>query len=365
MNTVFGHLALQFGTHPENLATEALGFILNNSTSASRAFSEFLCTRRIECKETVRFETQRTGADDARPDIVCFDGKGQIQIVVENKFWAGLTDNQPVAYFKELSGPSPGAVLFVVPEARRSLVWNEVASRCNEEAGLALGTTTDILSTTAARTADGHILAVTSWKSLLEALLVATSSLDEARTHGDIIQLQGLCDAMDSEAFLPLRGDELTNLEIPRRIIDYNGLAFDIASEAERQGYCNRKGVKATPLGTYIRIGTYQPWLGFDHIAWRQSGASPIWVNFFPPPYSPVALAEIRDKLIRFHTATPTRCFDFKDRIRVPLFLKVGVEKADLVKNAVYQLGELAEQLGVSQQTQEIDPIKAEASNEI
>lgn len=364
MNTVFGHLALQFGTHPENLATEALGFILNNSTAASRAFSEFLCTRGIECEESVRFETQKTDVDDARPDIVCLDGKGQIQIVVENKFWAGLTDNQPVAYFKELSGSSPGAVLFVVPEARRSLVWNEAASRCNMEAGLALGTTTDILNTTVARTADGDILAVTSWKSLLEALLVATSSPGETRAHGDIIQLQGLCDAMDNEAFLPLRGDELTNLEIPRRIIDYNGLAFDIASEAERQGNCNRKGVKATSLGTYIRIGTYQTWLGFDYVAWRQSGASPIWVNFFPPPYSPVALAEICDKLIRFRTATPTRCFDFKDRIRVPLFLKVGVEKAIVVKHAVRQLGELAAELGVERHTQEAEPVQVEAQNE-
>jgi len=286
MNTVFGHLALQFSTHPENLATEALGFILNNSTSASSAFSAFLRARGIECNEIVRFETQRTGANDSRPDIVCWDNNGQIQIVVENKFWAGLTDNQPVAYFKGLSSFTPGSVLFVVPEARRSLVWNEVASRCNKEAGLALGTTDEVLHTTVARTAGGHFLAVTSWKSLLGALLVATSSPDEARAHGDIVQLQGLCNAMDNEAFLPLRGDELTNLEIPRRIIDYRNLIFDIVSEAKTRGFCNRKGARVEGSGIYIRVGSYQPWFGFDAVAWRQFGASPLWVYIYPPPWT-------------------------------------------------------------------------------
>ena len=41
-NTVFGHLAFQFATHPENLATEALSFVLRTSPAASRAFTEFL-----------------------------------------------------------------------------------------------------------------------------------------------------------------------------------------------------------------------------------------------------------------------------------------------------------------------------------
>jgi hypothetical protein len=364
MNTVFGHLALQFSTHPENLATEALGFILNNSTSASSAFSGFLRARGIECNEIIRFETQRTGADDSRPDIVCWDNKSHIQIVVENKFWAGLTDNQPVAYFKGLSISTPGSVLFVVPEARRSLVWNEVASRCNKEAGLVLGTTDEVLHTTVARTAGGHFLAVTSWKSLLGALLVATSSPDEARAHGDIVQLQGLCETMDNEAFLPLRGDELTNLEIPRRIIDYIGLASDIASEAEVRQFCNRRGVKATSLGTYIRIGGYQPWLGFDYIRWRHSGSSPIWINFFPPPYSPITLAEIRDKLIKLRTDTPKRCFDFKDRIAVPLFLLAGVEKKAVIDHAVDQLGELVRELGIEQHPQSAELVQAEPRNE-
>lgn len=36
-STLFGHLALQFSTHPENLATEALVFILKKSETASKA----------------------------------------------------------------------------------------------------------------------------------------------------------------------------------------------------------------------------------------------------------------------------------------------------------------------------------------
>lgn len=92
----------------------------------------------------------------------------------------------------------------------------------------------------------------------------------------------------------------------------------------------------------YIRIGPYVPWLGFDAKAWSQSGVSPLWIDF-APSYSPTT--EIEDKLLRFSTATPQRCFDFAGQVSVPIFLTVGVEKQRIVKDAVRQIGELANEL--------------------
>jgi hypothetical protein len=363
MNTVFGHLALQFKTHPENLATEALGFILNNSASASNAFSAFVRAGGIECDESMHFQTQRSGPDDSRPDMNCIGGSGQLQIVVENKFWAGLTDNQPVTYLKGLSCSTPSAVLFVVPQARLSLVWNEVVFRCNE-AGLRTGLVSQHPTITSTTIEGGKILAITSWRSVLGALSIATAAQLDTRAQSDIAQLQGLCEAMDNEAFLPLRGDELTNLEIPRRILDYRNLIFDIVDEAKKQGFCNRKGARVEGSGMYIRVGKYQLWLGLDSTSWRQFGATPIWVYLYPPPYSPIPLAEVRERLLRFRTAAPPRCFDFKESVAVPLLLKAGVEKASLVKSAACQLGELAVELGIEPQSQEIEDIHTEALNE-
>ena len=83
-NTVFGHLAFQFATHPENLATEALSFVLRTSPAASRAFTEFLRPIGLDCPGGLYFETQRGGLEQSIPDMKCRDGKGQLRVIVEN-----------------------------------------------------------------------------------------------------------------------------------------------------------------------------------------------------------------------------------------------------------------------------------------
>jgi hypothetical protein len=172
----------------------------------------------------------------------------------------------------------------------------------------------------------------------------------DARAHNDIAQLQGLCDAMDEQAFLPLRGDELTNLEMARRIMNFSDLAVEIAVAAEKLRVCSRKGVKETPQkyggGTYFRIGSYTPWLGFNAKAWLNLGVSPLWVNFYYyPAESQQRLFEIRQKLLRFRSMQPQRYFEFEGHVSVPIFLRAGVEKDKLVEDAVQQLRELAAEL--------------------
>src|SRR5207249_4737659 len=46
----------------------------------------------------------------ARPDMCRFDG-GAPRVLIENKFWAGLTENQPVEYLRRLAGYPNPAVL--------------------------------------------------------------------------------------------------------------------------------------------------------------------------------------------------------------------------------------------------------------
>ena len=151
---------------------------------------------------------------------------------------------------------------------------------------------------------------------------------------------------MDVEAFLPLRGEELTNLQMARRIINYSNLPFDIAGEAVRRGYCSRKGFRETPFrygsGAYIRIGPYNPWLGLEASIWSKFGVSSLWVVFYPTDPT----AQIMEKLLRFRSATPQRCFDLEGEVLVPIFLTVGVEKHRIVEDAVRQIGELANELG-------------------
>jgi hypothetical protein len=350
-NTVFGHLVHQFAVHPENLATEALNFILRTSPAASGAFTDFVRQILADCPTDMRFETQRVGVEESIPDMKCFDGAGNIRVIVENKFWAGLTDNQPVTYILELPAGIGALVLLVVPEARRQIVWDELVSRCKRKE-IPIRDVQKLTTTIAAGVGDRHFLAATSWSALLNALSTAASLAAEVDSLNDIAQLSGLCKTMDEAAFLPLRSEELTNLDMARRIINFSDLPFGIINEAVNQELIDRKGLRETPQrygsGSYVRIGGYSAWVGFHAYQWHSLGASLMWVNFYPEYCS---LTEVRNTLLRFYSATPPRCFDVERAnyrwLAVPILLTTGVEKQRIIEDAVRQIRELRDELRV------------------
>jgi len=347
-DTVFGHLVHQFAVHPENLATEALCFILRTSPAASRAFTEFLRPIGLDCPGGLSFDTQHGGLEQSIPDMKCRDGRGQLRVIVENKFWAGLTDNQPVTYIHELFQDLPvgvAALLFVVPKARLRLVWDEIARRC-EAAGIRVGEVTELTALKYADIGGRRFIAATTWGDLLGALFAASPLAGEPDRRNDIAQLQGLCRKMDEEELLPLRGEELTNQDMPRRFINFSNLPFAMAEEAATRKLCIRKTETnyRHGSGVYIRIGEYTAWIGFDRIAWRSLGVSPIWVNFYS---GSCPIAEIREKLAQLRRVTPRRCFDSEDGrfVMVPILLLTGAEKQRIIDDAVRQIGELKAEL--------------------
>lgn len=350
-NTVLGHLAHRFPGQQENLATEALCFILRTSPAASRAFTEFLRPIGLDIPGGLYFEAQRAGLEQSIPDMKCRDDKGLLRVTVENKFWAGLTENQPVTYIQELFHELPvgiAALLFVVPKARVQPIWGEVVRRC-EAAGIPVGETQNLAAMTAAHLGEGHYLAATTWGELLGALSAALPLAGEIDCRNDIAQLQGLCKTMDEEEILPLSGDELTDLDMARRFINFSDLALEIVYKAESRGLCNRN--KAVPTkygaGTSVQIGEYKSWVGFDAKSWLRLGVSPIWVYFYAPPLHQTT--EVREKLVRFRTGAPQPSFDSYNGLLVPIVLKTGVEKQSIIEDAVDQIREIVDALGIQE----------------
>src|SRR6266446_3116350 len=124
MNTVFSHIVQKrLSQENENVATEALTFIVDSSEHARTGLMKLLRGIAPDLP-SLRFRTQQTEGS-ARPDMWGLDG-GTPRVFIENKFWAGLTENQPVEYLRLLAQfPSPVALLVVVPEARLQTVWRE------------------------------------------------------------------------------------------------------------------------------------------------------------------------------------------------------------------------------------------------
>ena len=106
---LFGHLASRFSTHPENLATEAVAFIVNRSPAMREALRRLFGWTGIELPRLARFRSQAGDDQGNIPDLVGLDTMGAERLFIENKFWAGLTENQPAGYLERL--PAEGGPL--------------------------------------------------------------------------------------------------------------------------------------------------------------------------------------------------------------------------------------------------------------
>lgn len=110
MHTVFSHIIQKrFPQVNEDVATDALAFILHSSEPARNGILKLLRGVVADMPE-IRFQTQQTEGS-IRPDMWGFDG-AEPRVFIENKFWAGLTDNQPVFYIRQLAEYTQPTVIF-------------------------------------------------------------------------------------------------------------------------------------------------------------------------------------------------------------------------------------------------------------
>ncbi len=94
MGTIFSHIVQKCLSHQnENIATEALAYMLYSYDQAHTGMMNLLRAFQPDLP-ALSFHTQvREG--DMRPDIWGYEGS-QPRAFIENKFWAGLTDNEAV-----------------------------------------------------------------------------------------------------------------------------------------------------------------------------------------------------------------------------------------------------------------------------
>jgi len=130
-SSLLAHLTKNFAPHPENVATEALGHILAHSASARNGLTSILSGTGIS--ENLSYRTQQAEGDSlARPDLTGRDDQGRNVVLIEAKFWAGLTDNQPNTYIAMLADDVPSTLCFLIPQERMTSLWPEVCSRASD-----------------------------------------------------------------------------------------------------------------------------------------------------------------------------------------------------------------------------------------
>ena len=188
---LFGHLAMRFSAHPENLATEALHYVLSGSDVARSAFVRYFNQAGLSLPEMLTFQTQDHAEDQAIPDLVGLDTALRPVLICEAKFWAGLTDNQPVTYVRRLPKETDSILAFIAPGRRIAPLWPELLRRCQ---------CTEIAVSDARQLADDYrvaklgpqqLLAIVSWASLLDALLRPLELQHQSTIAADVAQLRG------------------------------------------------------------------------------------------------------------------------------------------------------------------------------
>ena len=336
---LLAHLVPRF-TDPEPAATQALAYLLRCPPTAG-SLVRLLAATGLESfrSGTIRAEERHPGGI---PDLTLRDSDGVVRALIENKFWAPLTDAQPVAYLETLPEDVPSALLFIVPGGRMDGLWRELKRRCDDgKIPLGLDSGTDVLRW--ARSGP-HTLAITSWEHVLNGLEFA--ALDDPAMQQDIAQLRGLTEWMDDvDAFLPLRECEVTAQDLARRMINYSDLIPAIVDALVAEGIASTEGLRYSHnyhwSGRYLRVhGKFELWLGVHLKYWKRWGITPIWSEH----NANASRSGIENRLWEaeglFEEAQVESSY-----LCLPIRLTASVERSRVIDDAVGQMRHLAERL--------------------
>ncbi len=335
--TLLAHLASKLSHQPETVATEALGPILRGSEAARNALQEFLQSAGVDVGRIHTAWTEVTGDGGERPDLACMDGNGRERVLIEVKFWAGLTANQPAAYLGRLPDDRPSALLVVAPSIRLETFWPELKARAGEFPMGNEGSATEVRWVSAG---DYRYLILTSWTSLLRRL---EGEADDEQVQSNIRQLQGLADQQDSDEFLPLRAEQLSP-EIPRLILNLDRLVDDVSSRIFETDWASRERMRKmwdTGPYQYMMVAGLSTWFGVNYYFWRNYETTPLWFGFNPSAW------KHKERILQ--SLEPIRWKDpsqfIEDDEIIPIRLKTGIDYENVVNDVVGQLAYVAELL--------------------
>jgi hypothetical protein len=344
---ILADLVSKFSVGPENIATEALNLILKNSTPTRKAFIRFCLQSGAELPEDLSFRTQVSSEEHGRPDLVGSGDKGNI-LIIEAKFDAGFTENQPVAYFEHFA--VSGLLLFIVPEYRRQAAWLQLCQRC-QHGGIAVHSVSSTAWSLLAQVGI-HRMALVSWRSVLRFLLDSAHDLGDGDKDAieDLNQLSTLCERMDEDAFSPFRAEELTDAGIARRFAQLMSLPGKVVTTAAGRGICEagRPAVSESYCGRYLRIGRYTLYLGIFFDLWKRHTVSPIWIQTGVGadwPQNTVLPAADKDRLRSslFSVSIDPSVFpiEVNGSLLLPLVVKVGLDRDEVLNHAAQQILDL------------------------
>ncbi len=270
-HTLLSFITRRYVSAREDVATDALGFVLNRSKAATKGLSDILSENVPGLPEIVGVKNQVTDWDGGIPDLAGFDADGGVPpVLIEAKFLAALTLHQPNTYWKRLPEDLPATLVFLAPKERLPYLPEELLPRLRE-----IGVETKEIKRTpdlivSKDQASDRTLILISWDKLLGSLIKSAEQGDDGQAVFELEQIAGIAHR------------EYEETDLSRDIVLRN-LIRDSINQARGEGWVNTDGLSTGgwsefPVRFFRLAGAYAL-LGVNHQAWRETG-DPLWLVF-------------------------------------------------------------------------------------
>jgi len=312
----------------------------------------------VELAPDLSYQSQVTDPESGRPDVVGTDPAGGHQLIIEAKFWAGLTTKQPGAYVRMLNAGKPGVVLVVAPAVRLLTLWPELLVSLVVYTGGAEDASLPVADHEPGRyelaLPSGHVLALRSWRDILDELDRRLRAAGLSEWLADLAQLRRLTERMDQTGFQPLLAEDL-DIRTARQISSLFPLVKRLAGEFGTSDRLEKLGSKHSyhPLyfGWWLRSKAcgIKVWVGLYLKAWAEHGSSPLWADIYPNRQSGWTMPVLDRALSSMQL--PAGAGRWEDEAEpegaflIPLMLSRSAEEDDVIADLKAQLSAIAEAL--------------------
>ncbi|MBT3313640.1 MAG: hypothetical protein HN390_03405 [Anaerolineae bacterium] len=250
------HIASNFISEYENVANSSVTYLLNEYPQAQAALKSLLDIEKVPSHYVTELSTTTNG----RPDVTGLDDNGNKTIIIEGKFWANLTSNQPNNYLEELA--TNGKLLFLAPAKRLVSLEAEVNKRSKNQSDK---------------------IFFSSWEFFLTLVEKENSKDHDQHLSSDLTQMKELCKKMNEEGMPPLSMSDLDPMN-GRRSVHFSDIINECNSILRKWGNADFSGLKTQSQtyghGFYFRSYSFGCFLSFDNQNWHtKSNHTPIWLD--------------------------------------------------------------------------------------
>jgi len=276
MSSLLGQFYTRIRGSQEDLASEGLAYILQRSPASRLALNRLI---KSDCSlefDDLTYTTQNIGDKLERPDVSGRNASDIEVLIIEAKFWAALTDNQPLVYLSRLGSNS--MLMFVCPTLRVRPVFDEIHRRI-QSSSLICKVKTENHSISFDE--NKHLI-VKTWDEVLNTIRTQLIQENESVLLSDVNQIIGLCEAIDSNSFQPFQAEEFAP-SVAKRINSYNDIIDKVVDELKHGGQADTQSLKASPQKNgytrYFRMASLGFSLSVRFDLWERYADTPFWLN--------------------------------------------------------------------------------------